>query len=307
LTRFKEKIRQDITGIGNYPCLETIARQRRAPPSHEFQPVDTIRLEVSTMAGKELFAKPGHRFEDRDVTSLVNSGAIGSGMFSMVVRNLFVTRGTLRYRREENLAGQHTVRYDFRLTRQESGFRLHVANISEMVAAKGSFWFDPVSLDLIRIEIHGEGIPDDRHIDEAVVRIDYARGRIGDSDALLPKRSELTMNFFNGVAYRDVIGLSVPRVQCRIEHRAAQVINVNSAIGETRQSKLLAIRTECQAMPRSVHLQGTGERRRRRRHLPEADLDAVCRPDVPRSLIPKKSGGELRARRQENDVTRPGT
>ena len=67
------------------------------------------------------------------------------------------------------------------------------------------------SLDLIRIEIHGEGIPDDRHIDEAVVRIDYARGHIGDSDALLPKRSELTMNFLNGVAYRDVIGLSVPR------------------------------------------------------------------------------------------------
>jgi VWFA-related protein len=219
-SRFQEKIRRDITGISNYTCLETIARERRTPPSNEFKPVDTVRLEVSMVAGKELYSNPGHRFEDREVTSLVNSGAIGSGMFSMLVRNLFVRgRGDLRYTRAENLAGRRAVRYDFRLTRQESDLRFKVASFSEMVAARGSFWFDPITLDLVRLEIHGQDIPDNLHINNAVVRVDYGRARIGDSEALLPKRSELTMTFLNGVTYRDAIGFS----QCH-EYRAESTI-----------------------------------------------------------------------------------
>ncbi len=218
LARFMEKIRQDMAGIPNYTCLETIERARRAPPSRDFKPLDTVRLEVSSVAGKELFAQPGaQRFEDRDVTSLVTSGTIGSGMFATIARSLFVAgKGTLRYKGKQNLAGRACIRYDFRLTRQESGFKIQVANYSETVAAKGSFWFDPVSLDLIRLEVYGDGIPDSLRLDEAVIRNSYARARIGDSDALLPQRSELTMTYFSGIANRDAIEFTQCR-QYRIE------------------------------------------------------------------------------------------
>ncbi len=221
LARFQEKIRQDMAGIPNYTCLETIERARRAAPL-DFIPGDTVRLEVSSVAGKELFARPGaSRFEDRDLASLVPSGAIATGMFATFAHYLFVSgKGTLRYRRQENLAGHRSVRYDYRLSRQESGFRLQVSNISETVAAKGSFWFDPVSLDLIRLEVYGEDIPADLHLDEAVMRTDYARTHIGDSDALLPKRSEVEMTYFSGVTNRDVVAFS----QCH-EYRAESTIN----------------------------------------------------------------------------------
>jgi hypothetical protein len=43
---------------------------------------------------------------------------------------------------------------------------------------------------------------------------------IGDSDAMLPKRSELMMTSFSGITFRDVIGFS----QCR-EHRAESTIS----------------------------------------------------------------------------------
>jgi hypothetical protein len=220
LARFKEKIRQDMTSIPNYTCLETIERARRAPPL-DFIPADTIRLEVSSVAGKELFARPGARhFEDRDMASLVPSGAIANGMFATFARGLFVgDRGGLRYRRGEKLAGHVSVRYDFRLTRQESGFMLQVSNISEMVAAKGSIWFDPVSLDLIRLEVFGADIPDDLHLGEAVIHTDYARTHIGDSDALLPKRSELLMTYYSGVTNRDVIEFS----QCHEYHAESTI------------------------------------------------------------------------------------
>jgi VWFA-related protein len=221
LARFMEKVRQDMTGIRDSTCLETIERTRRRPPHTDFAPVDIIRLEVSTIAGKELFASPGRRFEDRDLQSLIRSGTIGSGMFSTFVQNLFVKRqGTLRYVRQENVDGRRLVRYDFRATRQESGFKLQVANISDMVAAKGSFWFDPSSLDLVRLEVHGDNIPYDLHLDDAVVRVDYARIHIGDTDALLPKRSELTMTYISGDADRNAINFS----QCR-EFRSDSAID----------------------------------------------------------------------------------
>jgi len=221
LARFMEKVRQDMTGIRDSTCQETIERTRRRPPHTDFAPVDLIRLEVSSIAGKELFASPGRRFEDRDLQSLIRSGTIGSGMFSTFVQNLFIKRqGTLRYARQENVEGRRLMRYDFRATRQESGFKLQVANIADMVSAKGSFWFDPSSLDLVRLEVHADNIPYDLHLDDAVVRVDYARTHIGDADALLPKRSELTMTYISGDADRNVISFS----QCH-EYRSDSAID----------------------------------------------------------------------------------
>jgi hypothetical protein len=222
LARFREKIRQDMTSIPNYTCLETIERAVRTP-RFDFRPAGTVRLEVSSVAGKELFAKPGAaRFEDGDVESLVPHGVIGSGVFATFARDLFVKgKGTLYYKHEKGLAGHdNSVRYDFRLKRQDSALKLQVANFSAMVAARGSFWFDPVSLDLIRLELHGEDMPHDLHLMEAVARTDYARVHVGDSDALLPKRSEISMTYYSGAADRDVIEFS----QCH-EYRAESTID----------------------------------------------------------------------------------
>ena len=223
LARFQEKIRRDIAGIPNYTCLETIERARRTPPL-DFMPAGTVRLEVSSVAGKELFAQPGaRRFEDRDVLSLVPAGVIGSGMFASFAGRLFVSgKATLRHRRVENLEGHHdgSVRYDFRVKKQEGGLTLEIANVSETVAVKGSFWFDPVSLDLIRLDVYGEDMPADLNLDLAGTRTDYAHAHIGESNALLPKRCELTMTFLSGVTYRDVIDFS----QCH-EYRAESTIN----------------------------------------------------------------------------------
>jgi hypothetical protein len=181
-----------------------------------------VRLEVSSVGGKELFAKPGARsFADRDVTSLVPGGAIGSGMFASFARYLFVQgKGTLRYRHKDNLPWHdNAVRWDFRLSRQESSLKLEAAGSSAMVAARGSFWFDAITLDLIRLEVHGDGMPEVLQLDDAATRTDYARTHIGDSDALLPRRSELTLIYFSGRTSRDVIEFS----QCH-EYRAESKI-----------------------------------------------------------------------------------
>jgi hypothetical protein len=209
--RFKEKIQQDMTSIPNYTCLETIERTHRDPHSRLFKPVDTVRLEVSSVNGKELFAWPGgRRFEDKDVTSLVPGGAIGNGMFAGFAHTLFLSgSGAVHYWGEENVAGRGSVRYDYQLPPlMDGGWEIRSSSAKATVASKGSFWFDPVSLDLIRLEVRGDDLPIRLHLEEAVIDIDYARTHIGDSDALLPKRSELTMTHFSGEASRNVIEFS---------------------------------------------------------------------------------------------------
>jgi hypothetical protein len=225
LARFKEKVRQDMTGIPNYTCLETIERAHRDPHGRAFKPVDTVRLEVSSVAGKELFAWPGARhFENGSVTSLVTGGAIGSGMFTMFTNNLFINgKGTRQYRGAENLDGRAAVRYGFKLTSQESPMSITTNGVTEIAAAKGSFWFDPVSLDLIRLEVYADEIPYSLRLEESVFRTTYARARIGGADALLPKRSELTMTHFDGAASSNTIEFS----NCR-EYRSESTISFDT-------------------------------------------------------------------------------
>lgn len=210
LARFQEKVRQDMSGIPNYTCLETIDRTHRMPRSRSFRPVDTVRLEVSNVDGKELFAFPGaSHFEDRDVGALVAGGAMGTGMFALFAQNLFVAaRGTRLYRGEQNLAGRAAVRYDFRLTKEESGLQIKINVVSEIVAAKGSFWFDPDSLDLLRMDMRGDAMPHALGLDEVIVRTQYARTHIGDADALLPAQSEMTLTRFSGESSRNIIDFS---------------------------------------------------------------------------------------------------
>jgi hypothetical protein len=225
LARFKEKVRQDMTSIPNYTCLESIERAHREPHASSFKPVDRVHLEVSSVAGKELFAWPGSRqFEDRGVASLVTSGMIGAGMFATFAQDLFVSgKGTLQYRGAEKLDGRAAVRYDFHLTQQESRGEIRVNGAAELVAANGSFWFDPLSLDLIRLDTYGDALPSNLRLAEAVFRTFYARTHIGDSDALLPKRSELTMAYFSGEADRAVIEFS----QCR-EYGSTSIIRFDT-------------------------------------------------------------------------------
>jgi hypothetical protein len=213
LARFKEKVRQDLAQIPNYTCLETIERYERGPHAQSFKPVDTVRLEVSNVDGKELFAWPGaRRFEDRDIASLASGGAMGTGMFALFAHMLFAgDTGIFQYKGEQDLSGRRTIRYDFRVAQSDSAYAVRSGADSAIVAAKGSVWFDPVSLDLIRLDGYGDEMPFKLHLEEALVRVDYARIHIDNSDALLPQRSEMAMIYFSGAAIRNLIEFS----QCR--------------------------------------------------------------------------------------------
>ena len=213
LARFKQKIRRDMAQVPNYTCLETMERSQRLPRARSFRPLDTVRLEVSNVDGKELLAWPGaRRFEDKNLTSFVSSGMIANGIFALHAHNLFVNDTTaFEYHGEENLDGRDAVRYDYRIAQFMSGYKITMPGASATVATGGSFWFDPVTLDLLRLDVSGDEIPTELGLAEFVVKTYYARKHIAGSDALLPERAELVSTHFSGEVSRNVIAFSACR------------------------------------------------------------------------------------------------
>ncbi len=214
LARFKEQITQDLARVPDYTCLETITRSERRSKSRPFDPVDTVRVEVSSVNGKEMYAWPGARqFEDKELTAFVSSGATATGLFfSAIPHDLFSRAvGVFEDRATENLEGRSTVRYDYRMPQSVGGLMLRIGGAQATVALKGSFWFDPASADLVRLDSYGDEMPASLGLAEARASVRYARVRIGNSSALLPQQAEMQLTRLTGAASLNVFEFTACR------------------------------------------------------------------------------------------------
>ena len=194
LVRVRAKMSEILLRQPNYTCTETIERTRQPAGNHSTIE-DTLRLEVALVDGKEMFAWPGSRqFEDQDLRELVSTGMFGNGNFAIFARILFLTDiASFEERREAVLAGRPAVRYDFQVSRSGSGYRLRVDNREAVVGFHGTFYLDPATLDVRRVEVIADEIPTELNVSRAETTVDYSRVRIGEEEFLLPAASELTM------------------------------------------------------------------------------------------------------------------
>lgn len=183
-----------LLGQPNYTCTETIERTRQMG-GNRTKIEDTLRLEVALVNGKEMFAWPGSKqFEDHDLGELVSTGMFGNGNFAIYARILFLSDvAVFEDRGQTELGERPALRYDFRVSRSSSGHRLRVDKREAVVGFRGSFFADPVTLDVRRIEVVAEDIPADLGVTAAEISVDYGRLRIGDQEFLLPVESGVMM------------------------------------------------------------------------------------------------------------------
>jgi hypothetical protein len=200
LTKIRTRMIFNLQHQPNYTCVETIERSTRPKLSNKLKIVDTLRLEVALVDGKELFAWPGSKkFEDSDLTQMITTGAIGNGNFGTHAQALFTTRAaTFQYKGEQEFQGKSAVRFDYNVPQMLSGYRIRVSTASAIVGYHGSFYADPTTYDMERIEVNADDLPPALLLASTVDRIDYAVARIGESDFLLPAQSELSMIGLNG-------------------------------------------------------------------------------------------------------------
>src|ERR1700694_2080018 len=114
LARIKVRAAENLQRLPNYTCTQTIERSHRSGKARKFEPLDTLRLEVALVEGKELFSWPGAgKFEDKGIGEIVGGGgAIGNGSFALHAKSIFLTRWpSFTHFGETNLNGRQAVRY----------------------------------------------------------------------------------------------------------------------------------------------------------------------------------------------------
>src|ERR1017187_5435205 len=72
LSKIRTRMIFNLQHQPNYTCVETIERSSRSKSTARFKIIDTLRLEVGLVDGREMFAWPGSKkFEDSDLTKIV--------------------------------------------------------------------------------------------------------------------------------------------------------------------------------------------------------------------------------------------
>ena len=213
LTTIRRNMRENIERLPDYTCRLTIDRSVRQERAKHFTHIDTVRIEVGYVDGKELFAWPGQKFESRRLEEMMPpGGAVGNGDFALHVRALFMTdapRFTYIGRAEEN--GQPVVLFRYVIPREKSRYALGNGTVLALVGYHGSFAADAKTLRLTRLDIEIDEIPPQLKIIHSESKLSYMVARIGGADFLLPKSSEMSMVDASGRENRNLTGFE----QCR--------------------------------------------------------------------------------------------
>jgi hypothetical protein len=210
LANIKARMAENLLRLPNYTCAQTIERLRRRSHARPFERVDTVRLEVALVEGQEMFGWRGaKKIAETDPGRLVSGdGAIGNGNFALLARSVFLSHAVeFAYKGHAKREGVECFRFDYRVPVAASSYHLRKTPLKHtedsVVGYHGSFWADARTLDLLRLNISADDIPEELGLSGVTDTLDYARARIGDSDFLLPHSAELTLSELSGAESRN--------------------------------------------------------------------------------------------------------
>jgi hypothetical protein len=207
LARVKQHGRATFEHIPDYVCLETIRRFEKPRSGASFRPIDTLHLEVASVGGKELFARQGAaRFGNGDLHAFILEGVISSGAFSATPLNLFVQDvARITPLTQEGILTGLTLGFHFEESAMNAGFVVQSGRSKGQAGVRGTFWVDPQTLDLVRVEEQAVDLPPILLMRDLATSINYARTRIGSSDPLLPQSAETVVTDFYGGQKKNAI------------------------------------------------------------------------------------------------------
>lgn len=205
IKRIQARMRENLERLPDYTCLQTVERWMRPSRKKEFEKVDTLRLEVGVDGDREIYAwRDAAQFEDKELREMVSRGTIGSGDFALHARNVFLGgSAAYSYQGLEEFEGRKVHRYEYGVAIEKSRYRIRVPPEEAVVGFSGSFLADAETLNLVRLEVAADEIPEKLGLAEAHIRMDYAWLRIGAGDFLLPKGSLMTMATATGEENRN--------------------------------------------------------------------------------------------------------
>jgi hypothetical protein len=203
--RIRVHMRESVSHLPDYTCRVTLERSTRRNPRAQFALGDRLRFEVAYTGGQELYAWPGDdRFEAGIEDLLPGHGMVSNGSYALHMRNLFVRDvAAFSNPREERCGANPCVRMDFEIPAARSGYSVSAGDGAAPVPLAGSAWFDPESLDILRLEVRVDRTPRAVRIAATRETTIYTRVRIGEMESVLPASSELVLHDRNGLEARN--------------------------------------------------------------------------------------------------------
>ena len=200
LGRIQARMKETLERLPDYVCVQTVERYTRAKPGKPLEKADTLRLEVGLIGDRELFSwKDAGRFQEKDLSEMVGKGTVGTGNFALHAKHVFLARAAeFTYKGLVDLDSRKAHQYEYLVPTQLSAYRVRVGPNEARVGFQGSFWVDAASLDLLKLGVVADEIPDALGLDRVSDVMEYARVPIGPQDFLLPKASELAMVALDG-------------------------------------------------------------------------------------------------------------
>ncbi len=190
LATIKQKLLDDVRRAPDYTCSELIERKSRTAGSKSYDLLDRVRVEVSYVSGKELFAWRGGDPIAADELPRLVLGTVSNGDFAMHPRVL-LTNSRVQFSEPAEANDPSSRRFHFRVPASSSDWQLSVGGRDTQTAYHGFLDVVKDSGRLARIELMADALPAALGYTSIVKRLEYADVRIGNSAALLPSSSEL--------------------------------------------------------------------------------------------------------------------
>ncbi|HLJ50964.1 MAG TPA: hypothetical protein VKU01_33375 [Bryobacteraceae bacterium] len=200
LSRFLDRMAGELKQLPDYVCAQEIERFSRQGSENPWNRIDSLRLEVAMSGNKELYSLPGdRRFTERPLRAFIGRGSIGTGQLGLLAQHVFLTStGQFTDRGESDLKGRRVREFGFDVPAERSSYRLSFGNSESAVAFQGSFFIDPETLDLVRLDVQAYDIPESLAIVEANTSLDYARMVVDGNNMTLPIQASLTVTATDG-------------------------------------------------------------------------------------------------------------
>jgi len=223
LDRIKQRAIEDLASVPNYVCADSIERSLWIPGERQFRRLDRVHLEVAHIEGKDRFAWLGNSaFRSRNPTAMVGYGASFGSDFADNRALVFKSEWTkISYAGRETIDGRPALRYQYDAPR--GALRVKNGNLSGYTAARGSFWIDQETLDLLQIDIEAYAIPTGLEVRSISDRTTYWRALIGKRIVLLPLTSDFRLTNADGILKRNASVFS----NCR-EYTADSAVSFES-------------------------------------------------------------------------------
>lgn len=193
LQRIRTKMADHLSQLRNYTCHVVIDRLIRRASTSRFEHRDRVELEAAFVGDKELFSRPGETsFQEQPISRMVPAGMISNNAFGSHDDIVFSgDTAEFKFRGRCKKDGHDAFRYEFRVPEEKSQFLVKHDSAEAIVGYKGSVWVDAETLDVVRLDWKTENIPPSVGISSIEKSMRYKVLRIGHSDFLLPRDSEI--------------------------------------------------------------------------------------------------------------------